>query len=34
VWRWYFVPPILLVVVGVSSGVLSAAQQRRVSKQA
>jgi hypothetical protein len=33
VWRWYFVPPILLVVVGVSWGVLNAARQRRVSKQ-
>jgi hypothetical protein len=34
VWRWYFVPPILLVVVGVSWGVLSALQQRRLSKRA
>ncbi len=29
VWRWYFAPPVLLVVVGVSWGVLNAVPRRR-----
>ena len=33
VWRWYLAPPILLVIVGMSWGVVHAALQRRVSKQ-
>jgi hypothetical protein len=33
VWQWYFVPPVVLVVVGVSWGLLNAAQQGRTSER-
>ena len=33
VWRWYFVPPVVLVVTGVTWGVLDAFAQRRAPRQ-
>jgi hypothetical protein len=29
VWRWYLLPPVVLVVAGVAGGVLAAVHQRR-----
>ena len=33
VWRWYFLPPVVLVVTGVSWGVWNAVLQHRLAKQ-
>ncbi len=34
VWRWYFVPPVVLVATGVAWGILRAAAQGRRTKHA
>ena len=34
VWRWYFVPPIVLVATGMGWGIVRAAGQRRTTKHA
>ena len=34
VWRWYFVPPIVLVVTGIAWGILRAAGERRSTRRA
>jgi hypothetical protein len=34
VWRWYFVPPVALVVIGIAWGILRAAAQRRATGHA
>lgn len=34
IWRWYFLPPVVLVITGVFWGVCNAVLQRRAPKQA
>ena len=34
VWRWYFVPPVVLVATGIAWGILRAAGHRRTTRHA